>query len=74
MQFRFTRAYINFKLHSGPCNYLYLTTYNLLTMVINVLSRFHRFCEVNRHRADELFALDSAKLFPKDDLYMSLRS
>ncbi|XP_067051516.1 transmembrane protein 135-like [Acropora muricata] len=32
-----------------------------------------RFCELNRWKADELFGTDSAKLFPKDDLYCSLR-
>ena len=32
-----------------------------------------RFCELNREKADELFGTDSARLFPKEDLYKSLR-
>ncbi|XP_020623319.1 transmembrane protein 135-like [Orbicella faveolata] len=32
-----------------------------------------RFCELNREKADELFGTDSARLFPKKDLYKSLR-
>ena len=32
-----------------------------------------RFCELNREKADELFGTDSARLFPKDDLYQSLK-
>ena len=32
-----------------------------------------RFCELNREKADELFGTDSARLFPKKDLYKSLK-
>ncbi|KAL9969422.1 hypothetical protein ACROYT_G021639 [Oculina patagonica] len=39
---------------------------------LNVVTA-RRFCELNREKADELFGTDSARLFPKDDLYQSLK-
>jgi len=32
-----------------------------------------RFCEINREKLDELYGTESARLFPKDDLYQSLK-
>lgn len=47
--------------------------FNLKSKESLCLLSARRFCELNREKADELFGTDSARLFPKDDLYQSLK-